>query len=168
MYTLDDTEFNFDVPYTEESMEEISIQRDGITKQLQSIKNRKSPGPEGISARVLKELAPQIAPYLEIIFKKSLSEGKLPLDWKIASVTPIFKKGTRHDPGNYRPISLTSIIGKILEHIVVSNIMIFLDRRNFMAVSTNSEKVDHAKHSSRSFFKIFSLVNRKDNLTHYF
>jgi hypothetical protein len=89
-----------------EPMSEITIQRSGVIKQLRSIKSNKSPSPEGIPTRVLKHLALQIAPFLEILFNKSLSEGKVPLNWKFASVTPILKKkDNRHDPGNYRLIS---------------------------------------------------------------
>jgi hypothetical protein len=118
-----------------EQMADIISKRESITKQLQSIKSNKSPAPEEIPARVLTELTPQLAPYLEVIFVKSLSEGKLPHDWKIARVAPIFKKGNRQDPGNYRPIFLTSLSCKILEHIIVSNIMTYLDSSNFLHTS---------------------------------
>jgi hypothetical protein len=65
-----------------EQMADIIIKREGIIKQLESIESNKSPGPEEIPARILKELAPQIAPYLEVIFTKSLSEGEVPQDRK--------------------------------------------------------------------------------------
>jgi sarcosine oxidase/L-pipecolate oxidase len=81
-------------------------------------------------ACILKELAPQIAPFWEIIFTKSLSEAKVQ-DWKLANVPPILKIGNGHDPGNYLPTSLTSLSCKIFEHIIVSTIMTYLDNRNF-------------------------------------
>ena len=62
-----------------------------------------------MTARVLKDYADILAPALTLIFNKSMSEGEVPADWKQANVTPIFKKGTKADPGNYRPVSLTSI-----------------------------------------------------------
>jgi len=67
---------------------------------------------------LLKELADQLAYPLTQIFNKSLSVGKLPSNWKEAHVTPIHKKGSRTEPGNYRPVSLTSVVGKVLESII--------------------------------------------------
>ena len=64
--------------------------------------------------------------------------------WKIASVTPVYKKGLKEDPSNYRPISLTSMSGKVMEHIVVSSLMKFLDRVNFF------DKNQHGFRKSRS------------------
>jgi hypothetical protein len=132
VYTEDTAKHQSSIPTVNEPMADIIIKREGIINLLRSIKSNKSPGPEEIPARVLKELAPQIALFLEIIFTKSINEGKVPEDWKIANVTPIFKKGNRQDPGNYRPISLTSLSCKILEHIIVSNIMTHLDNNDFL------------------------------------
>ena len=73
-----------------------------------------------------------ISPILEIIFNKSLQTGQVPNDWKEANVAPIFKKGDKHNPSNYRPISLTCIISKCMEHILVSNIMQHLDSNKIL------------------------------------
>jgi hypothetical protein len=116
-------------------MADIIIKGEDITQQLLPIKSNKSPGPEEVPARVLKELAPQIAPYLGVIFIKSLSEVKVTQDWKLANATPISKKGNRPVPGNYRLISLTSLSCKILDHTIVSNIMTYLDSSNFLHTS---------------------------------
>ena len=72
-------------------------------------------GPDQIPAIILKTLSEEVALPFTIIFNKSLSEGVVPSDWKTAEVTPIFKKGSKSDPGNYRPVSLTSIACKVLE-----------------------------------------------------
>jgi len=66
----------------------------------------------------LKEVLDEIAEPLTEIFNKSLSEGIVSQDWKIANVTPIFKKGTKLDSGNNRPVSLTSRTGKLLESLI--------------------------------------------------
>jgi hypothetical protein len=58
-----------------------------------------------------------IAPILQIILQQSLDTGDLPKDWRDANISSIFKKGDKHLPENYRPVSLTSVTTKILEHI---------------------------------------------------
>ena len=82
----------------------------------------KATGPDNISAHLLKELNLELAPVLALIFQASLHQCRLPLDWKIANVVPIYKKGDHGSPSNYLPVSLTSICCKILEHIIYSHI----------------------------------------------
>ena len=79
-------------------------------------------GPDEIHPRVLREPAEVIAEPLSIICQRSLLTGEVPEDWRLASVTPIYKKGCKEDPGNYRPVSLTSVPGKIMEQIVLREI----------------------------------------------
>ena len=76
-------------------------------------------GPNGIHPRVLKELADVIMGPLSIIFQRSWESGEVPVDWKLANVVPIFKKGKKEDPGNYRPVSLTSVPGKTMEKVIL-------------------------------------------------
>ena len=74
-------------------------------------------GLDDIHPRVLRELAEVIAELLSIIYQHSLLTGEVPEDWRLANVTPIYKKGCRVDPRNYRPVSLTSVLGKIMEQL---------------------------------------------------
>jgi hypothetical protein len=67
-----------------------------------------------------------------MVFTSSFESGMVPSDWKTALVTPVFKKGQQYDPGNYRPISLTSVACKLFEHILVSNIMTHLESNNIL------------------------------------
>jgi len=76
-------------------------------------------GPNGMHPRVLKELADVIAEPLSIICEKSWRTGEVPEDWRKANVTPIFKKDKKEDPGNYRPVSLASIPGKVMEPLIL-------------------------------------------------
>jgi len=107
--------------YPEMASFDISIA--GVVKLLQEVDPFRAVGPEGIPPRLLKELSHELAPSLTSIFRTSILQSSLPLDWKTALVTPLFKKGSRSNPTNYHPISLTSICCKLLEHIVYSNVL---------------------------------------------
>jgi len=72
-------------------------------------------GPDGIHTRVLRELAEKLAKPLSNIYQQSWLTVEVTDDWRIAIVTPIYKKGQEEDPGNYRPVSLTLVLGKIIE-----------------------------------------------------
>ena len=71
---------------------------------------------------VLKELWHEMPPIICLLFERSLSTGVLPSDWTKAGVSPLFKKGDKGDPANYRPLSLTCILCKVMEHIIASNL----------------------------------------------
>ena len=107
-------------PFT--PMGEITVDPNGVLKLLNNLKIHKAPGPDGLSARVLKECSSEIAPILALIYNETLAQGTVPDDWRQANVAPIFKKGEKYDAANYRPVSLTCICCKTLEHIIVSNI----------------------------------------------
>ncbi|KAF4805398.1 RNA-directed DNA polymerase from mobile element jockey-like protein [Turdus rufiventris] len=79
-------------------------------------------GPEGIHPRVMRELADELAKPLYIISQQSWPTGEVSDDWKLTNVTPLHKKGGKEDPGNYRPVSLTSVPGKITEQFILSGI----------------------------------------------
>ena len=99
-------------------LNEVSINEDKVKEILASLKIDKSPGPDGIHNRVLYENREQILVPLTETLINSFETGKIPEDWKLAKVIPIFKKGKKSDPNNYRPISLTSTVSKIMETII--------------------------------------------------
>ena len=101
----------------------ITITDDMVKGRLERLKPTSSPGPDDIHPRILKETAASLSGPLADIFRKSLLEGQLPKDWKTASVIPIYKKGDKHKPGNYRPVSLTSVPSKVLESLIRDQIM---------------------------------------------
>ena len=107
-------------PFT--PMGEITVDPNGVLKLLNNLKIHRAPGPDGLSARVLKECSSEIASILALIYNETLAQGTVPDDWRQANVAPIFKKGEKYDAANYRPVSLTCICCKTLEHIIVSNI----------------------------------------------
>ena len=97
-------------------------------KLLKNLNPRKASGPDNISARILKDCAEDLAPIITLILQRSISEGRVPHDWRQANVTAIYKKGARQDPANYRPVSLTSLCCKLLEHVIVSQTLKHLDK----------------------------------------
>ena len=110
----------------------INIDENKMLKSLNNLKPNKSPGPDEIHPKMLKELANELAHPLTLLFNKSISDGIVPSAWKVAEVRPIFKKGSRSDPGNYRPVSLTSVVSKLFEtffrdalydHLVENNLL---------------------------------------------
>ena len=112
---------------------DINITASGVLKLLRNINPNKATGPDTITGRLLKELATEITPALTLIFKASLHQGEIPEQWKKACVTPLFKKGDRGKAANYRPVSLTSISCKIMEHIMHSNIISHLEANNILS-----------------------------------
>ena len=102
---------------------DVVVTIDKVKKLLKSLNVSKSAGPDEIHPRFLKELAEPLALPVTILFNKSLSEGRLPSMWKTANVTCIFKSGDRQLACNYRPISVTAILCRLLEKIVRNPIM---------------------------------------------
>ena len=100
------------------SISALHVSTSGIAKLLANLKVRKASGPDDIPARALRELAQELAPPISFDFNQSLISGVIPDDWKNAHVSPIHKKGSKHQAENYRPISLTCICSKLLEHVV--------------------------------------------------
>ncbi|CAM5156812.1 unnamed protein product [Eretmochelys imbricata] len=106
-----------------------SVEMEVVRDYLEKLDVHKSMGPHELHPRVLKELAAVIAEPLAIIFENSWRTGEVPDDWKKANVVPIFKKGKKEDPGNYRPVSLTSVPGKIMEQVLKESILKYLHEK---------------------------------------
>ena len=126
------------------TMPAFTISTEGVRRLLRGLKCHSATGPDGIPAYLLREASEELAPALSLLFQASLHQGKIPAAWKSADVAPIFKKGDRHDPSNYRPISLTSIICKIMEHIVHSQIIHHLDDHNLLSESQFGFRKKHS------------------------
>ena len=114
------------------AIDSLSITTNGVAKQLSLLKTNKASGPDAIPPWFLKEHAAEITPILTNIFQDSIESGTVPSRWKSANVCGVFKKGKKSDPSNYRPISLTCIASKILEHIVYSHVMKHFEHYNIL------------------------------------
>ena len=119
-------------PLTSPQIDQIKISPKGITKLLKDLKPHKAPGPDAIPNLVLKTCADSIAKSLSFIYQSSLDYGTLPDDWLTANISAAFKKGDRHLAENYRPISLTSVPCKVLEHIICQHMMKHFEKNNLL------------------------------------
>ena len=103
-----------------------------VEKKILKMKRFSAPGPDNINANLLMNTVNEITYPLTLLFKKSFAEGDVPIEWKTANVTPIFKKGSKSKPENYRPISLTSNICRIMESIIKDAIVKHLSANNLI------------------------------------
>ena len=106
-----------------EKLKTFTIEENDVLKALKNLQTNKSPGIDQVHPRVLKELADTLAHPLTLIFRTSIETSELPRNWLDAVITPIFKKGNKTLPENYRPVSLTSLLCKILERLVVTQLI---------------------------------------------
>jgi hypothetical protein len=115
-----------------EGLNKIEINEELVYKKLAEINVNKCIGVDDLHPKLLYELRDELVKPLCVLFNLSLETGSLPQDWRDANVTPLFKKGSKSMAENYRPISLTSKIGKILESIIKDNIVNHLEKFNLI------------------------------------
>ena len=108
-----------------------------MRKLLQEVNPLKACGPDGVSSHILKEMSQELAPIIRYIFAQSLETGNVPGDWLTANITAVYKKGPKNNPANYRPVSLTSVTCKLMEHILFHHIMCHLEKFNISSLTSN-------------------------------
>ena len=126
---------NFEDRAFQHEINTVMITLDKISKTIDRLKPSKSQGPDNIHPMLLKECKRVLVTPLKYIFEKSIEEGKIPVIWKSAHVSAIFKSGSKSKPENYRPISLTSVPGKLLERIIRDEIVNHMTENNLFAKS---------------------------------
>ena len=108
-------------------IDDIVVSKDGVIKLLKGLNPSKALGRDELHPRVLKEIATELGPVFAHLFQQSIDTSEIPNEWSLANICPLFKKRDRSLACNYRPVSLTCVPFKLLEHIVCSNIMAHLD-----------------------------------------
>ena len=125
-------------------MNDIVVSAVGVTKLLKGLNPSKALGPDELHPRVLKELASELGPVFAHLFQQSIDTGEIPKEWSLANICPLFKKGDRSLACNYRPVSLTCVPCKLLEHIVCSNIMAHLDEHKLLSDRQHAFRKRHS------------------------
>ena len=115
------------------TLDDMEITEDDVLKAISEINPNKSIGPDNIHPKAIVECKLELSNPLTIIFNKSLNEGRIPEIWKTANVTPIYKSGTKEDPGNYRPISISPVCSNIMQKILKKRIMHHLKVNNLLS-----------------------------------
>ena len=110
--------YEINIDFSNDSFRPFKFEAHNVLQILKTIDINKSQGPDGISGAVLKYCAPSLANPLSILFNISYSSGQFPSDWKLANVVPVHKKGDKSDIKNYRPISITSLVMKVMDIII--------------------------------------------------
>ena len=125
-------------------MDGIVVSNEGVTKLLKGLNPSKALGPDELHPRVLTELPTKLGPVFAHLFQKSLDTGEIPKEWSLANICPLYKKGDRALACNYRPVSLTCVPCKLLEHIVCSNIMAQLDEYKLLSDRQHAFRKRHS------------------------
>ena len=118
-----------------EHLGQLCITNKTIAKKIKNMKDNISPGVDGIPTKLLKEIVEQISTPLAKLFNLSLEEKIVPSEWKEANITLLFKKGSRNKPENYRPVSLTSVVCKLLETLIRDHMGEFLVKHKLINTS---------------------------------
>eukprot|EP00061_Rhincodon_typus_P001956 g16252.t1 len=145
-----------------EELKEILISQEMVLGNLMGLKPSKSPGPEALHPRVLKEVALEIADTLVIIFQNSVDSGRVPMDWRVANVTPLFKKGAREKMGNYRLVTLTSVVTITLESIIKHVVTEHLESSD--RIGPNQHGFTEGKSSLTNILELFEHVTSRVDL----
>ena len=125
-------------------MDNILVTKSMVMHGIKIMKNKSAPGLDGITPLMLKKGAENLALPLANLFNHSMMVNEIPEDWKEAIVTPVFKKGPRDDPANYRPVCLNSQVCKLFEWIIGQKIMAHLENGNFMDPNQHGFRPGHS------------------------
>ena len=139
-----------------------TIHPDIVLQMLQHLDIWKSTGPDGISARFLREVAAEITEPLTYLYNFSLQSGLIPSDWKQSNVTAVYKQGPCDDPSNYRPIYVVPIIAKVLEKLVASQLNSYCEENQLLSPYQGAYRCGRSTEQTL-LFAIDTIVNALDS-----
>ena len=117
----------------ESTMDPLDLKVEDVRQTLQSLDSSSAAGVDNLHPMLLKSCAKELAYPLFKVFLLSLQQSQLPTEWKQSVVVPIFKKGSRYIPLNYRPVCLTSVACKCLERVIAKNLYMYLEDHNILS-----------------------------------
>ena len=117
---------------------------DMVCKLLRGINEKKATGLDKIPCKLLKLAADVLAPSLTDIFKCAIDTGIFPDEWKLARVTPIFKKGAKSELNNYRPISVIPIVAKIFERVIFDQLYNYFNENELLTSAQSGFRSLHS------------------------
>src|SRR3989441_13330468 len=144
---------------SDQTLTNIYITEEIVLEKLNKINVNKCQGSDQVHPKLLYALGNEIAKPLTMLFKHSLQLGIVPQDWRDANVAPLHKKGSREKPENYRPVSLTSIVGKIFESIIKDSIVAHLDQYNLIV--RNQHGFTRGKSCLTNLLDFFEIVTKE-------
>ena len=130
-------DFQFDTNARIDNIETTELE---VKRLLTQLRAHKATGPDGIGNWVLKHCSNTLCKPLTVLFNKSLADGVFPRTWKLANVSPVYKKGSKSDKVNYRPISLLSNMSKVLEKIVFKRLYEYLTENRLLTEKNSGFK----------------------------
>lgn len=129
----------------EGQLDEFEITEEKVMQTIRQLHEQSAMGPDEIPPLVVKQLESELIKPLTILFQASLKQGKIPDDWRIAIVSPIYKmKGKKAEPCNYRPVSLTCVVGKMMERIVKEQLMTYLEKNQLITEAQHGFRHGHS------------------------
>ena len=155
VFTVEDTSNIPDFPVRVDSqLNGFCITESDVLDALVALNPNKTPGPDNLHPQLLKKCAVSLA---RLLFTESLNSSRMPRNCKMANITLIFKKSSKTIPTNYRPVSLTSQVGKIIEFLIHFRIMRYLSENNIVT------PYQHGFTTKKSCFT--NLLETYENLT---
>lgn len=148
-------------PRTDQDFILKEVNTDFVRQELQKFKSSKATGIDQIPARLLKDAAPEIAKPIAYLVNLTISSGVIPLEWKEAKVTPIFKSGKKDDVNNYRPISVLPLVSKIMERAVQKQLVSFLTENNVLSINQSGFQKSHSTETALIYFTDYILERNR-------
>ena len=121
-----------EIPAQNEGISHIEATEDDIEDLIKALDSNKATGPDGVSPKLIKEAGKSLVPSLTKLINLSLRTSLVPSQWKKANVLPLFKKGSKSDVNNYRPVSILPAPSKILEKIVLKKVYNYFRDHNVL------------------------------------